>query len=111
MAFIDETMKTASGKKVQVRVPSHQGGTDRTVYIDGRNSGYYLGNRNNCVYKGGNFVADTLRDLIENVLWGFEKRCNFAPLFYCIFFKSYIMNYKIICKYTASGRKTQHKMK
>ena len=67
-AFIDETMETASRKKVHVRVPSDQGGTDRNVYIGGRLSGYYLGNGNNNVYKNGNYVAKTLRDLVENVL-------------------------------------------
>lgn len=99
MAFIDEMMETASGRKVRVRVPSEQGGADRNVYIDGRTSGYYLGNGNNHVYKAGSYVAKTLRDLVENVLWeNIKKRCIFCTsFFYCIFSKSYIIKYKIIC--------------
>lgn len=84
MAFIDEIMKTGTGKKVHVRVPSHQGGTDRTVYIDGCATAYYLGRGNNEVYRAGNHVADNLRDLVENILWPFlnYKRCIKLRLFF-----------------------------
>jgi len=68
MAFIDETMKTGSGEKVHVRVPSSQGGADRNVYINGNNSGYYLGSFNNRVYRFGREVAENLKDLVENIL-------------------------------------------
>jgi hypothetical protein len=68
MAFIDETMTNSKKERVRVRVPSLQGGADRTVYIDGNDSGYYLGQKNNCVYRNGRHVADNLRDLVENIL-------------------------------------------
>lgn len=84
MAFIDMMMENGSGKKIHVRVPSDQGGTDRNVYIGGRLSGYYLGNGNNCVYKSGSYVAKTLKDLVENVLWEIWG-CFCASFFYCKF--------------------------
>lgn len=70
MAAIDENMKTSDGTKKRIRVPSQQGGTDRTIYVNGSNSGYRLGDGNNEVYtSGGRHVSKSLKDFVELNLW------------------------------------------
>ena len=66
MAAIDNFFETSSGK-VRVRVPSVQGGADRTIYINGSDSGYKLGNSNDQVYtKHGREVSSDLKSFIKN---------------------------------------------
>lgn len=72
MAYIDEDMETSNGSKKRIRVPSAKGGSDRTIYINGSNSGYKLGQGNDTVYtKHGREVSSSLRDFVKNVLWDF----------------------------------------
>lgn len=66
---IDTYMETSNGSKKRIRVPSSQGGADRTIYVDGRNSGYKLGQQNDRVYtQNGREVSDSLKDFVKNVL-------------------------------------------
>lgn len=51
MAYIDTSMKTSNGSTKQIKVPSDRGGSDRTIYVNGNNSGYRLGNNDDFVYK------------------------------------------------------------
>ncbi len=71
MAFIDEIMETSDKTKKKIRVPSNQGGTDRTIYVNGNNSGYRLGNGNNHIYtSGGREVSkSSLKDFAKQMLW------------------------------------------
>ena len=50
MAYIDNSMKTGSGKMVHIKVPASPGGSDRNIYLDGSSSGYKLGDGNDRVY-------------------------------------------------------------
>lgn len=70
MAYIDDYFETSDSGKVRVRVPSSQGGADRTVYVNGRDSNYYLGDSNDRVYFHGREVAKTLKDFIKIKFWG-----------------------------------------
>jgi hypothetical protein len=63
--FFEDRLETSSGEKVKIRVPSAQGGTDRTIYKNGIDSGYYLGNGNDHVYRNGQYVADNLKDFVK----------------------------------------------
>lgn len=68
MAVIDNYFKTSKGKQLRVKVPSSQGGADRTIYLgeDGKNSGYKLGSHDNKVYtKEGRYVSKSLKEFIE----------------------------------------------
>lgn len=50
MAFFDNMIECSNGSKKRVRVPGDKGASDRNIYVDGRNSGYRLGNSNNNIY-------------------------------------------------------------
>ena len=89
MAYIEEYMETSDNTKKLIKVPSAQGGTDRTIYVNGSNSGYRLGNSNNMVYSsGGREVAKTLKYFVREMLWVLAfKAWDFIPSFsFCIFF-------------------------
>lgn len=58
MAFFDKPDVICSdGKPKRVRVPSNKGGTDRSIYVNGNDSGYYLGQGNDYIYRGGSLVS------------------------------------------------------
>lgn len=67
--YFEDRLETSSGEKVKIRVPSAQGGTDRTIYKSGIDSGYYLGDSNDHVYRNGQYVADNLRDFVKMRFW------------------------------------------
>jgi len=71
MAYINDTFETSNGSKVQVRVPSSQGGSDRIIYVKGNNSGYKLGNQNDEVYNisSGSQAYKSIKDFIKNKYW------------------------------------------
>lgn len=69
MAYIDDYYDCAGNTRKKIRVPSEQGGSDRRVYVNGNDSGYYLGNNNDRVYKGGSEVAKDLVSFAKNRLW------------------------------------------
>ncbi|MGE4444437.1 MAG: hypothetical protein AB7E37_05600 [Candidatus Altimarinota bacterium] len=66
---IEALMETSDGSKKRIRVPSAQGGTDRTIYVNGSDSGYKLGQNNDRVYtKHGREVSGFLKDFVKNIL-------------------------------------------
>lgn len=70
MAFIDENMETSDKSKKRIRVPSHRGGSDRTIYVNGNNSGYRLGNGNDYIYtsSGRQVSTASIRDFAKQML-------------------------------------------
>lgn len=70
MACIDEYMETSDGSKKKIRVPSPRGGSDRTIYVNDRDSGYRLGDNNDKVYTHGKReVSSSLKDFVRLCLW------------------------------------------
>lgn len=68
MAYIDDTRETGSGLVTRVRVPSDKGGADRNIYLDGRYSGYKLGQNNDRVYTiSGREVASSINALLASM--------------------------------------------
>ncbi|MDP3380223.1 MAG: hypothetical protein Q8S84_01380 [bacterium] len=63
-------METSDKSKKNIRVPSNQGGSDRTIYVNGSNSGYRLGNGNNHIYtSGGREVSKaSIKDFVKQML-------------------------------------------
>jgi hypothetical protein len=57
MAFFDQRTECKNKQMKKVRVPSLQGGSDRRIYVNGQNSGYYLGDGNNKIYRSGSEVS------------------------------------------------------
>ncbi len=88
MAYLEEYMETSDNTKKLIKVPSAQGGADRTIYVNGSNSGYRLGNSNNMVYSsGGREVAKSLKDFVKEMLWVLAfKLWIFIPAFLFVFF-------------------------
>lgn len=70
MAFIDDMMETSDGTRKRVKVPSNQGGTDRRIYVNGNCNGYYLGDKNDYIYKSGREVSTaSIKQFAKQVLW------------------------------------------
>lgn len=71
MAYINATFECSGKTKKNIRVPSGQGGSDRTIYVDGSDSGHRLGNSDDKVYnkRSGNLTANNLQDFAKNCLW------------------------------------------
>lgn len=94
--FFEDRLETGSGEKVKIRVPSARGGTDRTIYKNGVDSGYYLGDNNDHVYRNGQHVADSLMDLVRTRFWRGKFKGAFAPSFllqfYFILYNKFIKN-------------------
>jgi len=94
MAYINEYMETSDNTKKLIRVPSAQGGADRTIYVNGSNSGYKLGNSNNMVYSsGGREVAKSLKDFVREMLWvlAFKSGILIPAFLFVFFFVFYII--------------------
>lgn len=90
MAYFDESVQCSDGKTKRVRVPSLQGGTDRNIYVNGNNSGYYLGQKNNRIYKSGREVSSLpLKEFAKEFLWEDEnwlaRNCQLFLLFLYLF--------------------------
>ena len=103
MAYIDENMETSNGSKKQIRVPSGKGGTDRTIYVNGSNSGYKLGQGNDSVYtQHGREVSSSLKDFVKNVLWEKKiKRCFYTSFF---LLQIYHISYNKIIKHKTNTK-------
>ena len=92
MAYINEYMETSDGTQKMIKVPSAQGGADRTIYVNGSNSGYRLGNGNNMVYtSAGREVARSLKDFVRERLWVIAFKLGIlSQLFFLCFFYDFI---------------------
>ncbi|MDF1682829.1 MAG: hypothetical protein P1U46_03845 [Patescibacteria group bacterium] len=66
MAAINDYYDDSNKKRVKVKVPSEQGGTDRKVYVNDVNTGYYLGQKNNKVYRAGSERYSSIENFISN---------------------------------------------
>lgn len=72
MAFFDRRTECKNNQMKKVRVPSLQGGTDRNIYVNGSQTGYYLGNRNNKIYRAGSEVSSlSVEEFAKQNLWFF----------------------------------------
>jgi hypothetical protein len=60
MAHFDERIEDSNGNIVQIRVPSLQGGTDRTIYVNENATKYCLGKNNDKIYnqRSGSEVSE-----------------------------------------------------
>ena len=70
MAYFEGKLETTNGTKT-VKVPSQQGGSDRTIYLNGSDTGYKLGNNDNKIYKkasGQQVSSLALKDFAKNFL-------------------------------------------
>ena len=95
MAYINDSFETSSGKRVNVKVPSSRGGQDRTIYVDGRDIGYKLGQGNDKVYtKHGSEVSKALRDFVKISLWDLFKEILLKSLFILLNLKLKIIKKK-----------------
>ncbi len=67
MAYIDTTFECSGKTNKTIRVPSGQGGSDRTIYVNGADSGYRLGNSDDKVYhkRSGNLSSSNLKDFAK----------------------------------------------
>jgi hypothetical protein len=69
MAYFDDNIECMNKKYKQVRVPSNKGGSDRNIYVNGNNSGYYLGKNNDTIYHCGKEVSTApIRDFVKQNL-------------------------------------------
>lgn len=104
MAFFDENIECSDKVKKRVRVPGQQGQSDRNIYVNGKNSGYYLGSGNDKIYRSGSEVSSSsIRNFAKQSLKWFIWRifktaiCSF---FVCIEnWKSKIYPYTKFLKY------------
>lgn len=94
--FFEDRLETASGERVKIRVPSAQGGTDRTIYKNGIDSGYYLGDSNDHVYRNGHHVADCLVSFVKMRFWRWELYFEVAFCTSFLLQNSYILYNKFI---------------
>jgi len=70
MSVINEMMETSDKSKKRIKVVSPQGGTDRTIYVNDRDSGYRLGDSNDRVYTHSKReVSSSLKDFVRLNLW------------------------------------------
>ena len=126
MAIFDENVKLASGSNKKLRIP---GGSDMTLYLNGTDTGYRLGNDGKSFYKksSGNLVAKKLsvKDFAKLhlwYLWFFERifvffsenliiRLVFTNLFfYENFTKNYRLFYLVLFKILSKSKKIREKI-
>lgn len=82
--YFDEKVQCQFGRHKQVRVPTHPGGSDSDIYVDGSKSEYQFG-PDGLIYKiaSGRYVSNLpIADFARNYLWKTGKLEDArAPLF------------------------------